>query len=56
MCEADERNQRAVYELRGMCQAWTLDIPRIIQLLTGDNCQHDEPTGSIFLPENKGET
>lgn len=55
MCEADERNQRAVYELRGMCQAWTLDIPRIIQLLTGEPCQHDnEPTGSILLP--KGET
>lgn len=43
MCEAQERNMQAIYELRGMAQQWQLDIPRILQILTGINeCQHQQ--------------
>ena len=45
VCEAQERNTRAIYQLRGMAQQWVVDIPLIIQILTGE-CQHEDPQGS----------
>jgi hypothetical protein len=46
MCEAAERNTRAIYQLRGMAQQWVVDIPLIIQILTGE-CQHEDQQGSF---------
>lgn len=50
MCEANERNQKAIYELRGMATEWRLDIPRILQILTGP-CTNHEGDNNEHLPE-----
>lgn len=43
MCEADERNTRAVFELEMMAGNWVIDLARIKQILTGtDQCQHEQ--------------
>jgi len=47
MCEAEERNTRAVYELEMMAGSWVFDIGRIRDILTGRNTtactEHKEP-------------
>lgn len=43
MCEAQERNTRAVFELRGMATEWRVDVPRILQILAGTDCRHEQP-------------
>jgi len=43
MCESDERNQRALHELRIMTGTWTIDLGRLRDILTGDGCA--ETTG-----------
>ena len=43
MCEADERNTRAVFELEMMAGNWVFDLARIKQILTGaEPCQHEQ--------------
>jgi hypothetical protein len=44
MCEAEERNQKAIYLLEGMARGWCVDVPRIIQTLKGTNCTHEGET------------
>ena len=41
MCEAQERNEKAIYALRGMATEWRVDVPQILQILTGTNCTHE---------------
>lgn len=42
MCEAAERNTRAVFELEMMAGAWVIDLGRIKQILTGADCRHEQ--------------
>ncbi|AHB31661.1 hypothetical protein ArV2_gp50 [Arthrobacter phage vB_ArS-ArV2] len=43
MCEAQERNTRAVFELEMMAGNWVIDLAKIKSILTGtDNCQHSQ--------------
>lgn len=41
MCEAEERNLQAVFEIEKMAGSWLIDLGRLKQILTGANqCQH----------------
>lgn len=47
MCEAEERNTRAVFELEMMTGSWVFDLARLKDILTGRNTtactqQHQE--------------
>lgn len=46
MCEAQERNTRAVFEIEMMAGSWVIDLGRIKRILTGTDCQHEDPQGS----------
>jgi len=44
MCEAEERNLQAVFEIEMMAGTWQIDLGRLKQILTGTHeCQH-QPT------------
>ena len=42
MCEAEERNTRAVFELEMMAGSWVFDLGRLKDILTGrgEACTH----------------
>lgn len=41
MCEAQERNMQAIFEIEKMAGTWVIDLGRIKQILTGTaECQH----------------
>ena len=42
MCEAAERNLRAVFAIEQMMGAWVIDIATIKSILTGTDCHHEE--------------
>ena len=46
MCEAAERNTRAIFELEIMAGTWQFDLAKLKQILTGTDCQHEDPQGS----------
>ena len=46
MCEAQERNTRAVFEIEMMAGKWVIDLGRIKRILTGADCHHEDPQGS----------
>ena len=39
MCEAQERNTRAIFELEMMAANWVIDLARIKNILTGTDCR-----------------
>ena len=41
MCEAAERNTRAIFELEMMAGNWVFDMARLKSILTGTDCRHD---------------
>jgi hypothetical protein len=45
MCEAAERNTRAIFALEMMAGNWVFDLANLKQILTGE-CQHEDPQGS----------
>jgi hypothetical protein len=46
MCEAAERNTRAIFEIEMMAGNWVFDLATLKQILTGTDCQHEDPQGS----------
>ena len=45
MCEAAERNTRAVFAIEQMMGAWVLDLGAIKSILTGTDCHHEGEQG-----------
>ena len=41
MCEAAERNTRAVFAIEQMMGAWVLDLGAIKSILAGTDCTHE---------------
>lgn len=41
MCEAQERNTRAVFAIEQMMGTWRLDLAELKNILTGE-CRHNE--------------
>lgn len=41
MCEAQERNLRAVFAIEQMMGSWVLDLGAIKSILTGTDCTHE---------------
>lgn len=41
MCEANDRNTRAVFAIEQMMGTWKLDLGEIKAILTGTNCTHE---------------
>gem|GEM_PF-5946944 len=42
MCEADERNRRALFEIGRQKTADAISLRRIEHILTGDVCDHEK--------------
>ena len=42
MCEAAERNTRAIFELEMMAGNWVFDMARLKSILTGTDCRHEQ--------------
>ena len=42
MCDASERNTRAVFAIEQMMGAWCLDLAAIKSILTGTDCRHEQ--------------
>ena len=42
MCEAQERNLRATFAIEQMMGTWVLDLGLIKNILTGNDCQHEQ--------------
>lgn len=40
MCEAQERNMQAVFEIEKMAGSWKIDLGLLKAILTGTDCQH----------------
>ena len=47
MCEAAERNTRAIFALEMMAGNWVIDLAKLKSILTGTDCQHEDPQGSF---------
>lgn len=55
MCEAAERNLRAVFAIEQMMGAWVLDLGLIKSILTGTDCRH-EHEGDDHVQPNQATT
>lgn len=42
MCDAQERNQKALHQIQVMTGTWTIDLGLLRQILTGNQCTEHE--------------
>jgi len=51
MCEANERNQKALHQIQVMTGTWAIDLGLLRQILTGDQCTNHEGDNNV-QPDN----